>query len=65
LICCYNAKLNDPYKDSHHPRYTKLEKVDDAKVLEIGHDDAERSKVAFANLVAVDASAKSLAGAKA
>ncbi len=65
LICCYNAKSNDPYKDAHHPRYTKLDKVDDSKVLEAGRDDVERSKVAFANLVADDASAKSLAGSKA
>lgn len=65
LICCYNAKSNDPYKDSHHPRYTKLKKVDDSKVLEIGRDDAQRSKVAFANLVSDDASAKSLAESKA
>lgn len=61
LICCYNARSNDPYKDSHHPRYTKLEKVEDSKVLEVGRDHANRSKVAFANLVADDASAKSLA----
>lgn len=27
LICCYNAARNDPYKDSHHPRYTPLRKV--------------------------------------
>jgi len=65
LICCYNAKSNDPYKESHHPRYTKLDKVDDAKVLEVGRNDAERSKVAFANLVAEDASAKSLAESEA
>src|SRR5262245_25747701 len=25
LICCYNAASNDPYKDSHHPRYTPLQ----------------------------------------
>jgi len=65
LICCYNAKSNDPYKDSHHPRYTKLDKVDDSMVLEVGRDDAKRSKVAFANLVAEDVSAKSLAESKA
>ncbi|MCG6927967.1 MAG: phytanoyl-CoA dioxygenase family protein [Acidobacteria bacterium] len=29
LILAYNARGNDPYKDSHHPRYTPLEKVDD------------------------------------
>ena len=29
LICCYNAKANDPYKESKHPRYTPLAKVGD------------------------------------
>ena len=36
LICCYNAARNDPYKESHHPRYTPLEKVPDAAIREIG-----------------------------
>ena len=27
LICCYNARRNDPYKESRHPRYTPLAKV--------------------------------------
>lgn len=36
FIACYNAKRNDPYKESRHPRYTYLEKWDDAKVLEVG-----------------------------
>jgi hypothetical protein len=27
LICCYNARSNDPYKESRHPRYTPLAKV--------------------------------------
>jgi hypothetical protein len=36
LICCYNAASNDPYKDSHHPRYTPLEKVDDDAILRTG-----------------------------
>jgi ectoine hydroxylase-related dioxygenase (phytanoyl-CoA dioxygenase family) len=27
IICCYNARRNDPYKDSRHPRYTPLVKV--------------------------------------
>jgi len=61
MICCYNAASNDPYKDSHHPRYTKLDKVDDAQVLAVGRDDAQRSKVAFADLATADTSAKSLA----
>ncbi len=53
-ICCYNTKSNDPYKESHHPGYTPLEKVEDARVLEAGRDDARRSGVEFANLVADD-----------
>ena len=27
IICCYNAARNNPYKEHHHPRYYKLEKV--------------------------------------
>jgi ectoine hydroxylase len=33
MICCYNAARNDPYKASHHPRYTPLAKLDDELVL--------------------------------
>ncbi len=36
MICCYNAKTNDPYKESHHPRYTPLKKVPDSAILESG-----------------------------
>ena len=36
LICCYNARHNDPYKESHHPRYTPLSKVDDRMIREVG-----------------------------
>ena len=36
LICCYNAARNDPYKDSHQPRYTRLDKVEDGAILRIG-----------------------------
>jgi ectoine hydroxylase-related dioxygenase (phytanoyl-CoA dioxygenase family) len=36
LICCYNAARNDPYKESRHPRYTRLEKLPDAAVKEVG-----------------------------
>ena len=36
MICCYNAARNDPYKEAHHPRYTRLAKVDDAMILEAG-----------------------------
>jgi len=36
MVCCYNAKSNDPYKESHHPRYTPLIKVDDSAIKEAG-----------------------------
>ena len=37
LICCYNAKRNDPYKPSQHPNYTPLVPVPDSMVKEYGH----------------------------
>ncbi len=44
MICCYNAARNDPYKESHHPRYTPLHKVDDTAIRTVGikrfEDDA-------------------------
>src|SRR3954471_5954206 len=36
MICCYNAARNDPYKESHHPRYTPLLKVPDSAVRDAG-----------------------------
>jgi ectoine hydroxylase len=36
MICCYNAARNNPYKESHHPRYTPLNKVDDDAILDAG-----------------------------
>jgi hypothetical protein len=36
MICCYNAARNDPYKDSHHPRYTPLDVVADGRVRDVG-----------------------------
>ena len=49
MICCYNAARNDPYKESHHPRYTPLKKVPDAMIRKVGitrfADD--KSNVAF------------------
>jgi ectoine hydroxylase-related dioxygenase (phytanoyl-CoA dioxygenase family) len=36
MICCYNAARNDPYKESHHPRYTPLSVVPDASIREAG-----------------------------
>jgi ectoine hydroxylase-related dioxygenase (phytanoyl-CoA dioxygenase family) len=42
LICCYNAKRNDPYKESRHPRYSPLEKWPDERIREIGRREIER-----------------------
>jgi len=36
MICCYNAATNNPYKESHHPRYEPLKKVPDAALKELG-----------------------------
>ena len=36
MICCYNAKSNDPFKESHHPRYTPLIKVPDSEIAKAG-----------------------------
>jgi ectoine hydroxylase-related dioxygenase (phytanoyl-CoA dioxygenase family) len=36
MICCYNAASNNPYKESHHPRYTPLLKVPDSAIRESG-----------------------------
>lgn len=44
LLCCYNSKGNDPYKDSHHPRYEPLQKVPDSAILEIGAKGSDPSK---------------------
>ena len=51
LICCYNAASNDPYKESHHPRYTKLQKVKDAEIKKVGMKRFEESagKSSFLN----------------
>jgi hypothetical protein len=36
MICCYNAARNNPYKESHHPRYTPLKVVPDSAIRSIG-----------------------------
>lgn len=36
MVCCYNAARNDPYKESHHPRYTPLQVVPDTRIKEVG-----------------------------
>jgi ectoine hydroxylase-related dioxygenase (phytanoyl-CoA dioxygenase family) len=37
LICCYNARRNDPYKESRHPCYAPLAKVGDDAIRQWGH----------------------------
>ena len=36
MICCYNAARNEPYRDSHHPRYTPLHAVPDSAIAPAG-----------------------------
>lgn len=36
MICCYNARSNNPYKESHHPCYTPLVPVADDAIKRIG-----------------------------
>lgn len=36
LICCYNTKTNNPFKEHHHPRYTPLSKVEDDAIKKVG-----------------------------
>ncbi len=61
MICCFNSRLNDPYKESHHPRYTPLDVLPDDAIMKIGvrrfADDS--SNVAWLDPHR-DASAKSL-----
>jgi ectoine hydroxylase-related dioxygenase (phytanoyl-CoA dioxygenase family) len=42
LICCYNTKGNNPYKDGPHPRYTPLRTAPDSGILETGKRQLER-----------------------
>ena len=44
LICCYNAARNDPYRDSHHPRYRPLAKLEDEEVGQVGRRQWQRLK---------------------
>jgi ectoine hydroxylase len=63
MICCYNAARNDPYKDSHHPRYTPLKVVLDSAILEVGVKRfSDSGNVAWLDQNR-DASAKKLEGA--
>jgi len=60
MVCCYNSAANNPYKESHHPGYTPLSKVDDSRVVEVGRGNAALSGVEFAKIDEDDQSAKIL-----
>jgi ectoine hydroxylase-related dioxygenase (phytanoyl-CoA dioxygenase family) len=44
LICCYNTRGNQPYKESHHPMYTPLIKLDDREIKAMGAKGSETAK---------------------
>ena len=65
LICCYNAARNNPYKESHHPRYTSLVKVEDAMIRSVGESCFAQAEAGMAWLDPQnDASASSLSPRK-
>ena len=65
MICCYNAARNDPYRESHHPRYTPLVKVPDTAVRAAGLKRFGDSEAAVGWLdAAKDQSASSLESGK-
>ena len=60
LICCYNAARNNPFKESHHPRYTPLDKVADTAIKEVGVKRFEDDDTDVAWMGDEDQSARSL-----
>lgn len=60
MICCYNKASNNPYKESHHPSYTKLHKVKDEMILKVATGDDANLGVAYADLDQDDKSARDL-----
>jgi len=47
LICCYNTKHNDPYKEAHHPNYTPIKKVDDDMIKKVGAKGTSADQQSF------------------
>ena len=49
MISCYNARSNHPFKESHHPGYTPLERVPDSAILSFGSHgfSADASKTSW------------------
>lgn len=65
MICCYNAARNNPYKESHHPRYTPLTKVPDERIRGAGEKRFGDSKADAAWIdTAKDTSASTLPKAR-
>jgi ectoine hydroxylase-related dioxygenase (phytanoyl-CoA dioxygenase family) len=44
LICCYNTKGNDPYKQSRHPNYSPLHRIDDEDFLDLATNFLQREQ---------------------
>jgi len=42
FICCYNARRNDPYKESRHPRYSPLDVWPDEQIELVGRAQWQR-----------------------
>lgn len=42
LICCYNTRHNNPYKESRHPRYSPLEVLPDGDIILRGREHQQR-----------------------
>ncbi len=59
MVCCFNTKSNDPYKESHHPGYTPLKKVEDSMIKLVGKKSFEEGNQAWLDPER-DASASSL-----
>jgi ectoine hydroxylase len=38
MICCYNARSNDPYKKSHHPQFTAIDVVPRLAIVDVGRN---------------------------
>lgn len=60
MICCYNKASNNPYKESHHPSYTKLHKVKDEMILKVATGNDANLGVEYADLDQDDKSARDL-----
>lgn len=45
LICCYNTKKNDPYKESRHPGYSPLQELPDAELFGVGQAQLEQLRL--------------------